>query len=270
MKKIQILGTGCPKCKQLTANVTEAVSKLGIEAEIEKVTDINQITAFGVMMTPALVVDGKIVSAGKLLSVEEIILLLEAPAGESLSACKAEPASESKGESCGCGCASEKKTEAAAPCCCAQGGVQKVVRLILLAVVVASIAWILAKETGSVKPQVVAGETVAAKSDALFVYYFHGTRRCFTCNKIEAQTSQAIAENYAAQMASGDVVFKSVNIEEPDNEHFIEDFGLVSSTVAMKKGDKSERFDSVWDLVHNPVEFASYIKAGAARMLTKE
>ena len=62
MKKIQILGTGCPKCKQLTANVEEAVKQLGIEADIEKVTDINQITSLGVMVTPALIVDGKIVN----------------------------------------------------------------------------------------------------------------------------------------------------------------------------------------------------------------
>jgi small redox-active disulfide protein 2 len=70
--KIEILGVGCPKCKQLTANADAAVKELNIQAEIGKVTDIDKITEFGVMMTPALVVDGTVVSAGKVLSKDEI------------------------------------------------------------------------------------------------------------------------------------------------------------------------------------------------------
>jgi small redox-active disulfide protein 2 len=70
--KIQILGTGCPKCKKLAENAEAAVKQLGIDAQIEKVTDINQIMNFGVMMTPALAIDGKVKSAGKTLTVDEI------------------------------------------------------------------------------------------------------------------------------------------------------------------------------------------------------
>ena len=72
MKKIQILGTGCPKCKKLAANAEAAARELGIEYELVKVTDINEIMKFGVMMTPALAVDGEVKSAGKVLSVDEI------------------------------------------------------------------------------------------------------------------------------------------------------------------------------------------------------
>ena len=72
MKKIQILGTGCPKCKTLLANAEAAVKALGIEAQIEKVEKITDIMKFGVMTTPALVVDGKVKSAGKVLSSEDI------------------------------------------------------------------------------------------------------------------------------------------------------------------------------------------------------
>ena len=77
MKKIQILGTGCPKCKKLAQYVEEAVKALGIDAEIQKVTQINDIMKFGVMMTPALVIDGAVKSVGKILSVEEIKGLLK-------------------------------------------------------------------------------------------------------------------------------------------------------------------------------------------------
>lgn len=72
MKKIQILGTGCPKCKKLTENAEIAAKALGIEYEIQKVTDINEIMKFGVMMTPALAVDGKVKVAGKVASVEQL------------------------------------------------------------------------------------------------------------------------------------------------------------------------------------------------------
>ncbi len=72
MKLIQILGTGCPKCKLLTANAEAAVKELGIEATLEKVQKIQEIMKFAVMTTPALVVDGQVKSAGKVLSTEDI------------------------------------------------------------------------------------------------------------------------------------------------------------------------------------------------------
>lgn len=74
--KIEILGVGCPKCKQLTANADAAVKELNIQAEIGKITDIDKITEYGVMMTPALAIDGTVVSAGKVLSKDEIKKIL--------------------------------------------------------------------------------------------------------------------------------------------------------------------------------------------------
>jgi len=76
MKKIQILGPGCPKCRTLAANAEQAAKGLGIDYELEKVTDINKITSHGVMMTPALVVDGVVKSVGKVLDVEGIKKIL--------------------------------------------------------------------------------------------------------------------------------------------------------------------------------------------------
>ena len=77
MKLIQVLGTGCPKCKTLFANAEAAVKAAGVEAKVEKVEKITDIMKFGVMMTPALVVDGKVKSAGKLLSADDIKKMLE-------------------------------------------------------------------------------------------------------------------------------------------------------------------------------------------------
>ena len=72
MKKIQILGTGCPKCTQLAENAKTAAADLGIEYELEKITDINEIMGFGVMMTPGIVVDGEVKASGKMVGVEKI------------------------------------------------------------------------------------------------------------------------------------------------------------------------------------------------------
>ena len=69
---LKILGTGCPKCKQLEANVRSAVEEYGLDAEVIKVTDINDIMNYGVMMTPAFVVDEEVKSAGKVLNADEI------------------------------------------------------------------------------------------------------------------------------------------------------------------------------------------------------
>ncbi len=76
MKKLKILGMGCAKCANLAAATEEAAKTLRLEYEMEKVTDLNQIMSFGVMMTPALVVDGKVKAAGRVPSVEDIKKLL--------------------------------------------------------------------------------------------------------------------------------------------------------------------------------------------------
>ena len=72
MKKLQILGTGCPKCQKLTEHAEKAAQALGIEYELEKVTEIDQIMSYGVLMTPALVVDGTVKVVGKVPSVEQL------------------------------------------------------------------------------------------------------------------------------------------------------------------------------------------------------
>ena len=72
MKKIAILGTGCPKCRKLEEETRKAADEIGLECQIEKVEDIQQIMAHGVMMTPALVVDGQVKVTGKVPSREEI------------------------------------------------------------------------------------------------------------------------------------------------------------------------------------------------------
>ena len=74
--KLQILGTGCAKCNALTQATEKAAQALGVQYQLEKITDLKQIMAFGVMLTPALVVDGQVKVSGKVPSVDEIKTLL--------------------------------------------------------------------------------------------------------------------------------------------------------------------------------------------------
>jgi small redox-active disulfide protein 2 len=76
MKKIQILGTGCPKCKKLLNNAKEAADALGIDYELIKIDNIADIAAFGVMMTPALAIDGEVKLVGKVPSPEDLKIIL--------------------------------------------------------------------------------------------------------------------------------------------------------------------------------------------------
>lgn len=72
MKKVYVLGTGCPKCKKLYEAAQTAVRESGVDAEVSKVENLDEIVNYGVMMTPGLVIDGTVVASGKLMSIDEI------------------------------------------------------------------------------------------------------------------------------------------------------------------------------------------------------
>lgn len=76
MKRIQILGTGCAKCRMLADHAEQAARELGLDFTLEKITDINDIVAFGVTRTPALAVDGEVRIAGRVPSVEALKSLI--------------------------------------------------------------------------------------------------------------------------------------------------------------------------------------------------
>lgn len=274
--KVQVLGSGCDKCKKLATNAQEAAAKLGLTCEVEKVTDINEITAHGVMMTPALVIDGKVVGVGKVLSPDEIAKFLTEPA----CACGVVgEASLKESADCGDGAPAHPTTSCCGSgettSCCGKGsGGKKILTIILLIFVAASIVFMILKEVkakNAAAAPAAAGmeQTVAVprNENALTVYYFHGTQRCMTCNRIEELARAAIQDKYAKEMADGAVVFRSVNVEEPANEHFICDFQLTTRSVVMQKAGKYENFDAVWTLVRDPQKFTGYIQDGAAKMM---
>ncbi len=296
MTKIQILGSGCDKCRKLAANAQLAAEQLNLPFEIEKIEDINQITAFGVMMTPALAVNGKVVSSGKVLTPDEITGFLSAPSCDCGGQC-ASTETKITESSCCCGtpvestapcCENKGPKEESTSCCCGGGstgqettsccggggdGKKKIMTIVLLIFVVASIVFMVVKQMkGASSAASAAGteQTISAvpqMNDVLTVYYFHGNQRCMTCNKIEQLTQQAVENKYPGELASGKIVFRAVNVEEPGNEHFVKDFSLTTRSVVMQQNGKFKKFDEVWTFVREPEKFTEYIQDGAAQMM---
>ncbi len=111
--------------------------------------------------------------------------------------------------------------------------------------------------------------TTEAKSDVkengvVDVYLFHGSYRCFSCNKMEELTLEAIDESFAEQKKNGTVKFKHVNVEEDGNRHFVQDYNIraISIILSNKSGGEEEEWknlDKVWMLLRNEEKFKEYI-----------
>jgi len=109
---------------------------------------------------------------------------------------------------------------------------------------------------------------IAAESgpDRVIAYYFHGTQRCRTCLTIEAYTDAAIHAGFGDELASGRLEWRVVNIDEPENEHFVRDFGLTTRSVVLvevRDGRPAawRNLDQVWELASYEQEFTEYIQA---------
>jgi hypothetical protein len=153
-----------------------------------------------------------------------------------------------------------------------------IITALLLAFVVASVGYLVLRESQtSASPgptattaaasgaAVLAAPVKPAATAAPFVaYYFHGTKRCRTCLKIQAQSEEAIRTGLATELKAGRLAWSSVNLEEPGNEHFATDFKVTGSTlvIAEMKDTKAVRFaklDKTWDLVHDKPQFTDYV-----------
>ena len=108
-------------------------------------------------------------------------------------------------------------------------------------------------------------ESQSDAQDGIVVYYFHGTRRCNTCRTIEAYAKEAVEGKYGEQLEAGRLRWNVVNTDEPENEHFLEDFGLVSSSLVVVEldGDRVTRFQvlqDAWTLVRDKPGFIEYVQ----------
>ncbi len=104
-----------------------------------------------------------------------------------------------------------------------------------------------------------------SSSEHFIAYYFHATRRCPTCLKIEASTGEALKEKFAEELKVGKLEWRSVNVTLPENKHFVDEYQLVSQSVVLSavqggKETKWKKLDKVWQLIRNKEAFFSYIQ----------
>jgi hypothetical protein len=144
-------------------------------------------------------------------------------------------------------------------------------RFPLLAVVLAGMAFSVPCAADDDRPTTtaVAPQTLAA---GVVAYYFHGSFRCRTCRTIEAYSEEAIRSEFADELGSGRLAWRVVNVEEPENEHFIEDFQLATRSLVLaeyRDGEviRWENLQQVWQLVREKERFLEYVRSSTRKFL---
>jgi hypothetical protein len=138
-------------------------------------------------------------------------------------------------------------------------------RRVLIAVFAVSVG-IAALMTEGVRAGDGAAPAVATAGAETIVYYFHGNVRCTTCRTIEAYADEAVHAGFPEALANGELEWRVVNIDEPQNRHFIQDFQLVTRSVVLAEyrgGEvvRSKNLDKVWQLVRNKQRFIDYVQS---------
>jgi hypothetical protein len=112
-------------------------------------------------------------------------------------------------------------------------------------------------------------------NDKVVVYYLHGTRRCATCIKLESYSEEAVTAAFGPQLETGEMEWKTVNYDEEENTHFIEDYQLFTKSVILSRvteGKETEwkNLDQIWKLVGDKEEFVSYVQMEVANFLVPD
>jgi len=137
---------------------------------------------------------------------------------------------------------------------------------VLAMVAVAGLAlWLSAESSAISSSESAVGKGSTGAEPEVVLYYFHGTRRCNTCRTIESYAQQALESKFNDQLQAGSLQWKVINTDEPDNEHFVTDFGLVSSSLVLveSEGDdvvRHEILQEAWTLVRDEPRFIEYVQ----------
>jgi len=141
-----------------------------------------------------------------------------------------------------------------------------IVTAALLAFVAVSVVFLLVKERRAGTSETVApAESAPAVPASTVVYYFHGTRRCPTCRKLEAYTNEAVTTGFAGDIKAGTIAWQAINTDEPGNEHYVKDYVLSTKSVILSavvdgKETRWKNLPRIWDLVGDKAAFIAYIQ----------
>jgi hypothetical protein len=143
---------------------------------------------------------------------------------------------------------------------------KKITTAVLLVFVAASVGYLVLSESGQQESAGVSAVAADDDGDKTVVYYFHATKRCKTCRTIESYAEDAIRSGFPDEVASGKIEWRTVNLDYPENEHFIDDYELATRTVVLVDRENGvdvrwQRLDRVWELVHDKQDFVDYIWA---------
>ena len=142
------------------------------------------------------------------------------------------------------------------------------VALIASIALVGALAWADEESDSTVlqKPDSLSKEQAAPPSDRIIVYYFYGNRRCATCRKLESYSEEALLTGFESELADSSLVWRAVNYDEEENEHYIKDYQLYTKALILsREGDVKEgewkNLDKIWQLVRNKDKFIKYVQS---------
>jgi len=118
------------------------------------------------------------------------------------------------------------------------------------------------------------GEASQNTDGRVIAYYFHGNFRCITCRTIEAYSEEAITKGFADELASGRLAWRVINIDEPENKHFVREFELVTKSLVLVeyrdgKVTRRENLKQIWQLVRDKESFLDYVRTSTRNFLGK-
>lgn len=261
MNKIVIYGPGCAKCSTLAEITQQAMKELGINEPLEKVTDVMQFAVAGVLMTPALKVNEKILISGKVPSKEDVKRLLQealvVKTGEEKSCCggSKEVAPPSESASCGCdggGCCDGAKGGA--------GWKKTVVIVVMILILLAVVKKINHREVVPEGTSPVSSTEIVPLKEGVEVTYFEYGARCPTCIRMEKWSKAAIEEGFKDALEQKKLVFRTI----PADEAIVKKYELTTKSLIISewKGGKEvqwKNLDEIWDLSGDEAAFKKYV-----------
>ena len=151
---------------------------------------------------------------------------------------------------------------------------KSIVTAALLILAAAGVVYVLAGGDGAAEGDPASARAVAdaLPADGVVVYYFHGHKRCATCNRMEALAEQTLQARFGDRMARGSVAFRAVNVETDATRHFVTDYELTGNAVVMveRRGGEERswrRLDSIWEMISDDESYGDYIAENLAACL---
>jgi hypothetical protein len=147
---------------------------------------------------------------------------------------------------------------------------KRILRNVLLLLVAGSLLYMAAAEISarrnakSVAPRIDSESAPVTESTKLIVYYFSEGKECYTCEQIPTFTREALDKHFAAQLTNGSIVWRTVDVDEPRNEHFISEFNIYTKSIVFVRLQNGQQvrwknLDRVWDLVYDRAAFVEYV-----------